>query len=373
MFSSKLAELFVEINALGVQATAEQLDKLKKSSEAAQAGLNQAQGASVDFGAKALIAYDAAKNAVTGFYQAGIAGTAEMQRFQIQMTFLSREVAAIFTPALDRATEALSGVVGWFRSLSGAQQDNLMHWAMGAAAAATMAATLPKVIAGVKGVGMALRSMIAGGTGGISAILEPLLQLAGAMIGFAIGSGKATGSLGKFWDGLKSIVSGVMDTVMPAISALAEMFTPLIEPVLEVFGELGGILKEVGGLLLDLATFALPILVTWWKILLEAIRLVLDALKQVAKFANDLNHSIFGIQRVRSAENRAGNGHRNVAANDVGFESATAAYSRIQTGFLRATSPERIAKQQLDVQKTQLTTLQKIEHNTAGGALGGLV
>lgn len=362
MFSKKLAELFVEINALGVKATTDELARLKEKSEAAMKSLNESAGAASNFGAKTLAAYDVARNAIRGFYDAGIAGTAEMTRFGIQLQFLSREVASIFTPVLEQMTGYLERVVHWFQNLSLAQQDSLLWWSKAIVGAVTFSMVVPKVTAALAAAIPAVISLTSAfigldvASGGILPIIGAVVTGIGALI---IGTETGRNMLGGFFSALEPIFRALQD----ALGDVFDAFVNLGETVMASFKiDLDDVIDTTARLIMLIGKLAgaLNYLASKWTD-------VANAMERYGGIAKAILPAWLGAGLdAASAVKKAGvlpdlpekkkGGHRTAAFGDIGFEDVSAAYKRIQT--MMAKTQKTTAEEQLDAQR-------KIEENTA--------
>jgi hypothetical protein len=98
------------------------------------------------FARVAQVGFAAGTAGVLGLARAGFAETVEGYRFGLQMKFLSQQVAALFVPALNKATELLEQLVNWFRQLDGEGQKNVRNMALLGLGATGLAAVLPKAV-----------------------------------------------------------------------------------------------------------------------------------------------------------------------------------------------------------------------------------
>lgn len=98
---------------------------------------------------------------ITGFVTAGMAGTLEGNRMTLAWQQLSREIAAVFLPVIQKVMDVLFSAVNWFRGLSEGAQ-NLALGVLGAAAAfgvllkAAVAAMAHPLVAGFVAIAAAI-------------------------------------------------------------------------------------------------------------------------------------------------------------------------------------------------------------------------
>lgn len=65
---------------------------------------------------------------ILGFVTAGLRGTAEGNRLNYLFQQISMQIASIFLPAIRVVSKVLEDLLGWFRSLSGATQNQIFWW-----------------------------------------------------------------------------------------------------------------------------------------------------------------------------------------------------------------------------------------------------
>ena len=116
-------------------------------------------------------------SAIQSFAMAGIQASVWGEIFSFKFEELSREVAAIFVPAIEWAAEKLDLLVGWFRGLSKEQQDSLQKWGLVILGITAVAIVVPKLtdafgglVTAIKGVGIALAALATPG-GMITAVI----------------------------------------------------------------------------------------------------------------------------------------------------------------------------------------------------------
>src|SRR4029077_13881557 len=149
MFSGSLADLFVTFSAKGAEALKATIGSLKTELNKVQTGID-------NLGRKAGIAFATLSGTVGGLVTAGAAGSAQMNYFTAQMERLSRGVASIFVPEMEKVIGLVQRAANWFQSLTGAPQRNIAQWIEGAAVALGVAMVLPKVAAGFTSVAVSI-------------------------------------------------------------------------------------------------------------------------------------------------------------------------------------------------------------------------
>lgn len=177
---------------MGAGQVAEKMGKVEFFLTKLQAG-TQAFTSAAGYGFAAL------SGSIMGFVTAGLAGTAEGQRFSYLFQQISREIAGIFMPTIRMASRWLENLLGWFRSLTGEQQRNYEKWALFAVAATGIVfaggkiiATFLAIAAAIKAAALALGVFIVLGSGGTALpLVMGALALAG--VGAAAYAGYKSG------------------------------------------------------------------------------------------------------------------------------------------------------------------------------------
>ncbi len=168
--SEKLADLFVEFgveNDAQLKTVLKEIEKEfreeeKAAKEAAKAQEEHAKkvGAAYrEVGAIAVAAFASAQGALMGFVRAGFAGTAESDMFGTQLKMLSQEIASIFLPIMEAATEKVMEITDWFRSLSGEEQDNILQIVTWVGAIGLAIAVIPKIVSAIGAIITVVRSL----------------------------------------------------------------------------------------------------------------------------------------------------------------------------------------------------------------------
>lgn len=146
---------------------------------------------------------------VTGLARNGFSNTVEMNRFNLEVQLISRELAGAFKPALDFATSALGKFRKFLEKLSPGQQDAIMYGGLAVAGygAYRGGRALLGGVGGMFGMGGAAPGAVAagaGGGGGLAAAMAAkyaLTPAAGAEAAAAGGrfgaAGRALGKVGK--------------------------------------------------------------------------------------------------------------------------------------------------------------------------------
>src|SRR5579859_2143155 len=221
-FSGKLADLFVEFSAKGAEVLKAKLDEIKASLDKMQAGAEAV-------GRKAGLAFASLTGTVGGFVTAGFAGSAQMMAMSAQMERLSRGIASMFVPEMQKVIGLVREAANFFQGLSGAQQENIKRWIEGAAAGLAVTMLMPKlfaglqlVIGGVRALTVAIKAGLS--STGIGALLPILGGLAAAFVGMAVGSEVAQHGLGSLFKTFQPVIKALSEVAAVAMSALQPLF-----------------------------------------------------------------------------------------------------------------------------------------------------
>lgn len=153
----------------------------------------------------ALVGYGLMTAGVLGFVRAGLAGTVESYRMELQMQRLSRQVAAIAAPALNVLSNTVGKIADRFHRLSGPQQDFLLKLGLVAVVGVPVLAFVGKLTAAVIALRAAYLSAAAaqalmggggalgaaGAAGTAAATARQGLSAGGAIAGTAVAAGGA--------------------------------------------------------------------------------------------------------------------------------------------------------------------------------------
>ena len=190
-------------------------------------------------GAKATIAFAAMSAGIGGWVRAGLQGTGIGNYLQLQFSQLSKEIAGVFLPTVQRVVSGVQAVTSWFRSLTGAQQDNIRRWAEAAVVAAGVVALLPRLVAGINTVIGALRALTAAtASTGWGAVLVAVGLVAGALAGLVTATESGRNAFSKLWGALQPIIGHMME-------AWSKLATPLLEAFEKAAPAVVGVLQTV--------------------------------------------------------------------------------------------------------------------------------
>lgn len=221
----KLADLFIEFATKGLTAVLGQIDSVQKSLQGFQTGADAA-------GKVATYAFATATASVGGFVRAGMQGTAVGEMLSFRMGELSRNIAGLFRPEIEKAISLVQSAVNWFRSLSDAQRANIARWIEAGIAGLFVATVFPRITAAIISVVTAIKTATAAGAGLLGWL--PLIgMLATAFVGMAVSGIIARDGLGGLWEMLQPLIDGLSRLAATLSRALMPVFEALV-PVLTV-------------------------------------------------------------------------------------------------------------------------------------------
>lgn len=195
-----LSEFFVQFSAKGVAETSAAFDTVEARAKRTSSAIS-------DFGRQATSGLRAASAAMTGFTVAGLAGTTQGAQLTFQMQRLSREIASVALPVVQKLTSAVKGVADWFHGLSRGQQDTIMKFGLFTVGATLAISVVGRLATGIKSLaelykalsaqlvinrGLALSTAAANATAAGSATAAA----GGAAGGAAAAGGSAVGAAG---------------------------------------------------------------------------------------------------------------------------------------------------------------------------------
>lgn len=162
-------------------------------------------------------AFEKAKVGVMNYARAGLGGTTVGELLSIQFTFLSREITQLFLPAIMKVSDIIKKVTGWFRSLSGEQQENIGKWTLIGTAMLGVLTLGPKLGRMLLFLGNALKSMM---------VLNPFLLIAAGVGGLMASTEEGRESLTRLGESILGVFGKVAEmlaaTILPIIEGLAD-------------------------------------------------------------------------------------------------------------------------------------------------------
>lgn len=165
-----------------------------------------------------------------GFTAAGLRGTAAGASLSLHFQLLSREIANVFLPTITGVLDKLNAVVNWFRSLSGEQQQSILHWSRLTVGLLGTSVLLPKIAAGLQSIRGVMTLLSA----------HPVLAIVGAVASLFAATEEGQAVFGELVSALKPLVS--------MVGKLASVIGSVLGPILKwVAGALTAVIRGISG------------------------------------------------------------------------------------------------------------------------------
>jgi hypothetical protein len=148
-----LSTMFIEFTTQGWEDVDE---KIKASIEETK----RLEGQMQKFGQMAKTVFQWASMGIMGFVTAGFMGTTQGELFHESMRELSNEIASVFLPIMQMATDMVRGLTDWFRNLSGGTQDGIMVIVAIAGVMGVMTAVIIKVAGAIATLVLGLKAFV---------------------------------------------------------------------------------------------------------------------------------------------------------------------------------------------------------------------
>ncbi len=277
------------------------------------ASLDALKGKMAQLGQATSSAFGGATSMITSFARAGLSGTTMGERLGLQFQLLSREIASLFIPVLERVIGVLQSVTSWFRSLSGPQQAFIGGIATAGIVLVAMATILPRIIGGLQGMAAVFTILSA----------NPLLAVAAAIAALLVGTEEGRGSLGR--------LAAAFAPLMNLAVMLARAFAPLAE----LFGH---VLPPIIGAL----TLIVEAMATAIKTIIEGVIWLINRFRDIpiaSPFADT------------AAQQRGGRDRHEVAGTTKGREGLEATFLRFQEAALKTGQGDTAMRQLTEAQR----------------------
>jgi hypothetical protein len=251
----KLLDLFVQFSMKGVEALKAEMGKVEQVVDGVGKGIQKV-------GSLATGVFAGLTSTITGFAIAGFAGSAQMEAMGVQMGRLSRGIAALFVPEMNKLIGVVQRAADWFHKLDGPQQKLISNLAQGAIAGLAVASVIGVVgvaiiglvppIMAVVGAATLLDAFLAGIPLIVGIIVTEIMALVGGLTALTVGTETGRTALGKLFSIIKPIASAAMDlfgaigeAVSPVVDLLSDFAQTLIENVSSPFEWVAGNIKDV--------------------------------------------------------------------------------------------------------------------------------
>ena len=243
---SKIADLFVQFSVQGTEAVKTALDAVKVRLDAVQKSVDAV-------GALATRAMAAGSVAIGGFVTAGIAASGVGQMLAFNMAVLSRTIAGLFGPEIRKAIDLIRSITIYIQSLSETQKANIAKWIEGAFAALTVLTLMPRVVAGINLVIVALKALTLAQTAtGWGAIITGIGLILAALAAFLTATDSGREMLGQ------------MTKAFEPLLALGQKLFSALTPV---FAAIGSVLKTIISVVVGIVTALAPMVALWARVM----------------------------------------------------------------------------------------------------------
>jgi hypothetical protein len=317
--------------------------------------------------------FGAASAAILGLAAAGVAASSMGQLLSFQMDRLSRTVAGLFTPEINRVIGLITRLTNWIESLTNTQKKMIAYFTL-AAAGITLAAGVSVVLIGVLANLAQVINLIGAEltiwTGGLFLIVAAVGAVVAAIGGWLALTESGNKTLGAMWEWLSKLWTKLTDALSPAFDALAQVLSQVIDwigQLVDMGGELASAFGEalVSGINEVVQIFALLFQifkgqgdVFIWLVrvtitpLIVALKLLAWWMNVVAQSAKAVREFLFG----KTPEVKFGDKEqRDTAPKQLGgIEGIDAVWKRMAEAsrLVGGQQGKPVEEQQLDEQKT---------------------
>jgi phage-related protein len=250
----KLLDLFVQFSQKGAEALKTEMKKVEAIAAEAGKGFDRA-------GAMGTKAFAAITAGVGGFVIAGFRGSVQMQAMEAQLGRLSRGIAALFVPEMNKLIDLVAKAATWFEHLTGSQQRMLAHLVEGVAIGALVTTVVGKLGSVIMGGLVPAISTVIGllEVGNIALadipqiiglVVTGLTLLVGAFSGVAVATESGRSALAKIGATLAPIGEALGDLW----GAAQEFLEPLGDLVGDVLDAFSTVVPDIVGQIKDVAS-----------------------------------------------------------------------------------------------------------------------
>jgi phage-related protein len=251
----------------------------------------------------ARIGFGVVVGSVGGFVTAGLHASALGEVFSFQLEKLSRTIAGVFRPELQKVVDLVTQFANWLNNLSQAQKASIAHFLEGAAAALGMALILPRIVAGVQALVGAVSTLTAALSAGLAVTgIGPVIQALGLLLslfaGLLAGTAAGRSALSGLWQALQPLakafgelwqaIQPVFESLSKAAAAFVQALAPVLAAVVRVAAAVAGALAPVFAALAGVLEPALKLLGG----LLELLAPILEAVAGLASAVGQLGAAL---------------------------------------------------------------------------------
>ncbi len=285
------------------------------------ASLDALKGKMAQLGQATSSAFGGATSMITSFARAGLSGTTMGERLGLQFQLLSREIASLFIPVLERVIGVLQSVTSWFRNLSGPQQSFIGGIAATAIALVAVAAIIPRIIGGLQGMAAVFTLLSA----------NPFIALVGLIAALLVGTESGRSALGR-----------LAAAFGPIVTAVGQLFAAL-KPVIDLLGNVVGAVADfIGGIASGIASG-------------------IEAVTDFLGFTSEADRRRSAQQQAQQRQ-QAGRDRQEVAGTTKGREGLEATFLRFQEAALKTGQGDTAMRQLTEAQR-QTALLRQLTGN----------
>ncbi len=291
-------------------AAAVRFEQISAQSGRFAASLDALKGKMAQLGQATSSAFGGATSMITSFARAGLSGTTMGERLGLQFQLLSREIASLFIPVLERVIDVLQSVTSWFRNLSGPQQSFIGGIAAAGIALVAVAAIIPRIIGGLQGMAAVFTLLSA----------NPFVALVGLIAALLVGTESGRSALGR-----------LAAAFGPIVTAVGQLFAAL-KPVIDLLGNVVGAVADfIGGIASGIASG-------------------IEAVTDFLGFTSEADRRRSAQQQAQQRQ-QAGRDRQEVAGTTRGREGLEATFLRFQEAALKTGQGDTAMRQLTEAQR----------------------
>jgi hypothetical protein len=295
-------------------------------------------------------AFTLLSGSIVGFVAAGLRGTTEGNALAQRMSLISREIAGVFLPVVNKVIDVVTNVLNWFRNLTSAQQDLIMNLGLGAVAglglAKMLAGPLTAAITKVIGVvsllieeGFTLNTLL----GGIPLVVGLVVS---ALAGLLIGTREGRQVLHQLAQVSSHAFKQMWEATKPVFALLKDLWDRLNPIVIYTFAT---VIQTVLVPAVTVLSQELLKLINTLDVMADAIREIPGARQAAGVFGGPMLDAFGGEavkRRLKLLEemNKAEDPHRIPTKAGGGFEAIAATWNRIQNAANQTAYEKETAK-----------------------------
>lgn len=317
-------------------------------------------------------------NRLNSWVQAGLQASAMGQVLNFQFEQLSRTLAGLFGPEIQKLIDLVGQFVQWINNLSDQQKELIARLVEGAAAALLVAKVVPFLFSGIMMLVGGVQALVAAfveldvASGGILPVVGAVLT---ALAALAVGTEIGRSGMAELW----KVIKPVVDAFGALAQTIAAQLAPIISTLADAFLEVVGVVAELLPDVIELIQAGFEVLIPVLQIIVSILHLLMPLIKIVVElfvaWEKVIIHQLIGplkalafiLNQIVSLMERLGllpppralqpsTGNRGQAAPRFGGvdSDASAAYFRVAQASILATQGRRSHEDEVE---TQLRTI----------------